>query len=155
MPIYNTLPATTTSPNASFFSSTGTWVAPAGVTYAIAHMASGGGGAGGNNVSGSQGGQSSALGISAPIAAPGYGAWSPQNQAQSASANTGSGGNASGHFRNNTASIPNGRSSQLVSVGATVIPGNSYPIVVGAGGAGISEYGGSGGSGYVLIEWWS
>lgn len=129
---------------------TGSWVAPTGVTYAIAHIMPGGGG-GGNNNNGATGGTSSAFGRNALGAVGGASTGSSfqMTTGNAAGANTGGGGMTSLWVGSQQASVA-ALNAQLQIFGSTVIPGTSYTITVGAGGSGL----GNGGSGFVAIEYY-
>jgi hypothetical protein len=159
MPI-NSLPtpiASSKEKRVDLFNATGTWVAPAGVTYAIATLVSGGGSGGlRQTTSGNTGGSSSAFGVSHE-GGRGGGAnkanYVKNRDGKNAQANTGNGGTGA----INSGAATNGASSRPKSFGATVVPGTSYAITVGAGAAGVfavDTTSGSGGSGYVEIEYW-
>jgi hypothetical protein len=141
------------------FTGSGTWTVPAGVTYAIAHMLGGGGGAGrgssgngGTSSVGFAGGTVSGLGgrgqnlivhlssnitTGAGIANSGRGAYY--------SAVEGIGGRH--------ATVGDAGSAQFIVAADTVTPAASITVTVGAGGvAGTS--GSAGGTGYVYIEYY-
>ena len=148
------------------FTSSGTWVCPAGVTYAIAHIRGGGGGGGGSrNVSlsyGGTGGSSSALGFTGGGGAGGsrggldgdmpYAGVDGPN-------NSGNGGTGCGTSNVTNANGTQGHSTAILVAGTEVTVGVEYPIVIGAGGAGGipgssgGKAGGVGGSGAVWIEY--
>jgi hypothetical protein len=130
---------------------TGTWVAPAGVTYVIAYLVSGGGG-GGGNANGANGAPSTAFGLSGVGGRGGAGTNLTVSVGSfSPAANTGIGGNNAAIGNNYV--TPTAGPSPMIQGGATVVPGTSYPITIGAGGAGATGTA-SGGSGYVSIEYW-
>jgi hypothetical protein len=139
------------------FNATGTWVAPARVTYAIATLVSGGGSGGlRNSTGGNTGGSSSAFGVSHEGGRGGggnRGTFTISRNGKNAQANTGHGGTGA----TNSGSATNGADSYPKTFGSTVVPGTSYTITVGAGAAGVfvvDTTSGSGGSGYVQIEYW-
>jgi hypothetical protein len=142
------------------FTASGTWTVPAGVTYAIAHIRAGGGGAGSYNDSGA-GGTSSVAFAGGTISATGgnpckanfSGGGGPfalnttAGQANSGNGAIMTGSSASGYFQN-----LEGRSGAYIVAGGAVTPAASITVTVGAGGvAGTS--GAAGGSGYVWIEY--
>jgi len=133
--------------------STGNWTAPSGVTYVIATIVSGGGGGGGNNIeSGFIGGESSAFGTTAPGGNGGHGVSGYFTGASfTGAANTGMPGSTA------LGSTYQGQSdpwpARELVVGASVTPGTTYTITIGAGGAGRGG-GAAGGSGFVNIEYY-
>jgi len=134
--------------------STGTWTAPAGVTYAIAYLVSGGGGGGGRSSSrGSTGGASSAFGFSHNGGRGGAPQTGSTVDFASLSAAANSGQPSSGAQVAASSFSGSGQKSTIKIVGSAVTPGTGYTITIGAGGAGGADNG-SGGSGYVSIEYW-
>ena len=132
------------------FTGSGTFVVPAGVTYAIAHMLGGGGGIGAG-VSGGDGGSSSVDFASGTVTANGgtkiafpgavsFTAGGRANTGQSATAAVSNEGANGGHL-----------STAVIVAGAAVTPAASISVTVGAGGTAGSG-GAAGGSGYVYIE---
>ncbi len=153
-------PAGAKEKRVQLFTATGSWTAPAGVTYAIAHIMPGGGGGGSRAGSGSAGGNSSALGQTANGATPGTRMGMQDDSGflvdgANAAANTGNGGASNGWNSSSAVNGPpmDGKDGSLLMFGSTVTPGTSYTITVGAGGA-ASARGGAGGSGYVAIEFY-
>jgi hypothetical protein len=140
------------------FTGSGNWTVPAGVTYAIAHMRGGGGGAGTSNTGGAGGASSVAFAGGTVTAAGGNGILYPQtftDAAQGAAANSGYPATMAFRPTLGDASVSNdGQSHGAVTVaGNTVTPAATVAVVVGAGGsAGTS--GAAGGSGYVYIEYY-
>jgi hypothetical protein len=137
------------------FTASGTWTVPAGVTYAIAHIRAGGGGAG--RTSSGVGGTSSVAFAGGTISATGGGvinhdvANGPQTYAGATNSGNGAFYNASDGSGNNTQGGQAGNGAYVVAGGA-VTPAASITVTVGAGGtAGTS--GAAGGSGYVWIEY--
>jgi hypothetical protein len=138
-----------------YFTASGTWTVPTGVTYAIAHCIGGGGGAGPNNASA---GGSSIVSFSTAVTARGgtpgniYPTWTGGAISNSAEANTGNGGSYSGWEpgAGNSAMALSGSRGGYVVGGATVTPGASISVTVGTGGTGSA----TGGSGYVWIEYY-
>jgi hypothetical protein len=158
MPIsFKSLGASTKQKKIALFKSTGSWTAPAGVTYAIANIMAGGGGGGGSEASGGYGGTSSAFGIDALGANGGtYGNFN-MGGAQAAQANTGNGGGSVRNGPPNQGYIQAAStafSSNILLGGSAVTPGTSYTITVGGGGSGGLAGGANGGSGYVAIEYY-
>jgi hypothetical protein len=142
------------------FTASGTFTPPTGVTYAVAHILAGGGGAGSYNDSGA-GGTSSVAFAGGTISATGGnpckanfgGGGGPFNlnttagQANSGNGAIMTGSSASGYFQN-----LEGRSGAYIVAGGAVTAGVGITVTVGAGGtAGTS--GAAGGSGYVWIEY--
>lgn len=139
------------------FNSSGTWTAPADVTYAVAHIYAGGGGGGGYTGLGSSGGSSSAFGTTALGGRGGQGArYAYQSDSPGdAPANSGNGGVGDNALYSPGTSTQGADGTYLV-VGSSVTPGTGYTITVGAGGAASNYFGnrgGNGGSGQVLIEY--
>lgn len=137
------------------FTSTSSWTAPAGVTYAIAHIVPGGGGGGGNNFSGGADGTASS--VFSITANPGNGG-SGENDVLAAGgrsglANSGMGGMGATGRQQFGAIGSTGGQGRLISGGAVVVPGTPYTVTVGGGGAGGSNAG-AGGSGFVEIEFY-
>lgn len=138
------------------FTASGTFTPPTGVTYAIAYIRAGGGGAG----AGTQGagGNSSVAFAGGTITATGGAASqniSTQNpRATAGAANSGKGAFASS-FRNpedGFSFVVNAVDGQFLVSGGAVTPGVGITVTVGAGGvAGTS--GAAGGSGYVYFEY--
>lgn len=136
--------------------STQSWTAPAGVTYAIAHLVAGGGGGGGNQANGTSGGTSSAFGQNFLGGTGGnrFGGIYNTSSGVSAGINTGRGGSGQADSSTSAQGLSgNGQGSSTMLFGSSVVPGTSYTITVGAGGSKGSS-GGNGGSGYVAIEYY-
>ena len=135
------------------FTSSGTWTVPAGVTYAVAHMVGGGGGANFGTSNANQGGTSSVAFSGGTVSASGgAGVQSAISGGTTASsvpaANSGDGGHISqlngygpGQFK--------GQRGAYIVAGDTVTPAASITVTVGAGGTGHS----AGAAGYVWIEY--
>lgn len=140
----------------ALFTATGSWTAPAGVTYAIAHILAGGGGGGGSS-NGGYGGTSSCFGVSALGAAGGtQGQSTDWGSGVSAQANTGGGGGSTRNGPPNQGWIPAASpafSASILVTGSIVSPGTSYTVTIGAGGSNGGNAG-NGGSGYVAIEYY-
>jgi len=133
------------------FTSSGTWTVPAGVTYAIAHILSGGGGAGGSSNAGADGGDSSvafASGTVTSLGGEGGVASASVRTKPNEKANSGRG--AEGSSSNETC----GSDSQWIVAGASVTPAASITVTVGSGGDGGTTGFADGGSGYVYIEYY-
>ncbi len=142
--------------NVASFTASGTWIVPAGVTYAIANIRAGGGGAG--EASAGAGGTSSVAFAGGTVSATGGGAWNSgfnlSAVAVAGPANSGSGASyqaslSGGFYTSSTRGAQNG--AEIVSGGA-VTAGASITVTVGSGGtAGTS--GAAGGTGYVFITY--
>ena len=147
------------------FTASGTWTVPAGVTYAIAHMLGGGGGAGRSDAGGVEtagdGGTSSVGFAGGTVSALGgigqalFNDLSVLITTAAGQANSGRGAyygalqNVSGRY----GTIGDAGSAQWTVAAAAVTPAASITVTVGAGGtAGTS--GSAGGSGYVYIEYY-
>jgi hypothetical protein len=136
------------------FTADGTWTVPAGVTYAIAHIRAGGGGAG--RTGQGTGGTSSVAFASGTVSATGG---APLTQANllntttsaAGAANSGNGATAYYTQLDQAAGFAAQDGAYIVA-GGDVTPAASINVTVGAGGvAGTS--GAAGGSGYVWIEY--
>lgn len=139
--------------NVASFTSSGTWTVPAGVTYAIAYMTGGGGGAsvsgagtGGTSSVAFAGGTVSALG-GAPfnngIGAPG---------GTVGTANSGKGSRAEYVWSGAAYTTLGGNNAQdgaTIVAGGAVTPAATITVTVGAGGTGTI----AGGTGFVYIEY--
>ena len=136
------------------FTGSGTFVVPAGVTYAIAHCRGGGGGIG-PRASGNNGGDSSVAFASGTITGPGNtrSVFPNNNNPGAFSVPANSGLNAIGVAVDSQGTSDNASSSQYNVGGASVTPGASIAVTVGAGGAAGAGGGHAGGSGYVYIEY--
>jgi hypothetical protein len=141
--------------NVAAFTASGTWTVPAGVTYAIAHIRAGGGGAG--KASSGVGGTSSVAFAGGTVSATG-GNVINQNEGGSIATYAGAANSGDGAFFNAddgaNISTYGGKAGigAYVVAGAAVTPAASITVTVGAGGtAGTS--GSAGGSGYVWIEY--
>jgi len=153
---FKSLGASSKQKKVALFTSTGSWTAPTGVTYAIATILAGGGG-GGSGSGGSSGSSSSCFGTTAygGVGTPGSNDFGSENGV-SGQQNTGNGGSGSKSGPPNQGYIPTrqGGNSTLLTAGSAVTPGTSYTVTVGGGGSGGSGNGGNGGSGYVAIEYY-
>jgi hypothetical protein len=136
--------------NVDAFSASGTFTVPAGVTYAIAHIRAGGGGAG-DSSSGAGGTSSVAFAGGTISATGGNGANTTAGSVSVAGAtNSGQGAGArasSGSYRSEAAD------GAYIVAGGAVTPASSITVTVGAGGAAGTNGGAAGGSGYVWIEY--
>ena len=137
------------------FTATGAFVAPAGVTYVISRLVSGGGGGGGSNGNGSSGGSSS---FSTNTHLGGRGGTLCTNVFNGGVAGLANTGNGGGSQRDTTQLSGSGADSTFKIQGIAVVPGTSYTVIVGAGGAGGSSGGNpagpAGGSGFVELEFY-
>lgn len=148
--------------NVTAFTASGTFTPPAGVTYAIAHIRGGGGGAGRSGVAGGTGGTSSVAFAGGTISATGGAAQAGQgvttatNSAVAGTANSGLGGGVIGIISVGTAEQAaeaiRGVDGAYVVAGGAVTPGVGITVTVGAGGT-AGTGGAAGGSGYVWIEY--
>ena len=131
------------------FTGSGTFVVPAGVTYAIAHMLGGGAGVG-QGTSGGDGGASSVAFASGTVSANGASRHIAGliDLANDGASNTGQ----SAHFhRSGEYSHGGSLGSPFIVAAAAVTPAESITVTVGAGGS-AGTNGAAGGSGYVYIE---
>lgn len=134
--------------NVTAFTASGTFTPPAGVTYAIAHIRAGGGGAG--STAGA-GGNSSVAFAGGTVTATGGAAMVVQVNANAFNAGATNSGNGG---RGRDASVDQafevvGQNGAYVVAGGAVTPGVGITVTVGAGGTGTA----AGGSGYVWIEY--
>lgn len=145
-----------TSTNVAAFTASGTWTVPTGVTYAIANIRAGGGGAG--TATAGTGGSSSVAFAGGTITAAGGGGFSTAFDLSAVSvagpANSGSGASyqaslSGGFYTSATRGAQDG--VQIVAGGA-VTAGASITVTVGAGGA-AGTNGAAGGTGYVYITY--
>lgn len=141
--------------NVAAFTASGTWTVPAGVTYAIAHIRAGGGGAG--RTAGGAGGTSSVAFASGTVSATGgNGGAAAGNFGDSSVAGVANSGQGAVHYSSLTTNDQNfyiqaGNGAYVVA-GAAVTPAASITVTVGAGGT-AGGSGAAGGSGYVWIEY--
>lgn len=136
-------------PRVERFTADGTFTPPAGVTYAIAHILAGGGGAG-NSVG--QGGTSSVAFASGTISATGGKGVSSYIEGPSAVAgesNSGNGGKSNGGNGAGGSVNLEAYDGTYIVAGGSVTAGTGITVTVGAGGTGTA----AGGSGYVWIEY--
>lgn len=160
------------------FTSNGNWTAPTGVNYVTVYALGGGGASGGSgsgsngdNYNGSNSGGDTTFGTNLVIARGGLvgsngipNSGSAYSGGQTATANSGQGGNYGGTNQPaNHGALGNFASRSGTSVTATVAvtPGSNYSIAIGAGGN-IGSYppngiaavsAGAGGSGYLSLTW--
>jgi hypothetical protein len=142
--------------NVAAFTASGTWTVPAGVTYAIANIRAGGGGAG--DATAGNGGSSSVAFAGGTITAAGGGGFNSgfnlSAVAVAGPANSGSGASyqasVGGAFY--TSSTRGAQDGALITAGGAVTAGASITITVGAGGA-AGTSGAAGGSGYIYITY--
>ena len=141
--------------NVAAFTASGTWTVPAGVTYAIAHIRGGGGGAG--RTAGGAGGTSSVAFAGGTVSATGgNGGGDGTNSGDNSVAgvaNSGQGAYHQGALNTNDQNFATiaGNGAYVVAGGA-VTPAASITVTVGAGGT-AGGTGAAGGSGYVWIEY--
>ena len=136
------------------FTASGSWTVPAGVTYAIAHIRAGGGGAGGTP---GNGGTSSVAFAGGTISATGGNGWnySPNEGITIAGvANSGEGARVSAGRTDASVFLRGGKAGDgaYIVAGGAVTPGVGIAVTVGAGGT-AGTNGAAGGSGYVWIEY--
>ena len=136
------------------FTSSGTWTVPAGVTYAVAHIRGGGGGANFGTSNGGTGGTSSvAFSGGTVIAGGGSGVQSGVTGGVTASSvpatNSGDGGHITHDYSVTGPGEFKGQRGAYIVAGADVTPAASITVTVGAGGTGNS----AGAAGYVWIEY--
>lgn len=143
--------------NVAAFTATGTWTVPAGVTYAIAHIRAGGGGAG--TASAGAGGTSSVAFAGGTVSATGGAAYNVSGgdtfTSYAGATNSGLGAlfrSFNSGFAADQSQSANAGAGAYIVAGGAVTPAASISVTVGAGGtAGTS--GAAGGSGYVWIEY--
>ena len=138
------------------FTGSGNWTVPAGVTYAIAHILGGGGGAGTSGGAGGNGGVSSVDFASGLVAANGGTGGPVASSAFVADKFTAGQNNGGRGVKVNIGSGFNyseGLDATYIVAAADVTPAAVIAVVVGAGG---TTSGGTapGGSGYVYIEYY-
>jgi hypothetical protein len=139
------------------FTASGTWTVPAGVTYAVAHILAGGGGAG--SASAGAGGTSSVAFAGGTVSATGGPAYNRTTidtslVAVAGQANSGQGAMYSGNgsVNANFSIAVQAHNGALITAGAAVTPAASITVTVGAGGV-AGTGGAAGGTGYVYIEY--
>jgi hypothetical protein len=132
------------------FTASGTFTVPAGVTYAIAHIRAGGGGAG--DSSSGTGGTSSVAFASGTISATGGNGANTTAGSVSVAGATNSGQGAWARASTGAYQSKAGDGAYIVAGGA-VTPAASITVTVGAGGTAGTNGGAAGGSGYVWIEY--
>jgi hypothetical protein len=146
--------------NVAAFTVTTTWTVPAGVTYAIAHIRSAGGGIGTDNTAGAGGNSSVAFsggtvtatgGNAANFVFTGGGATVDQVNV-AGQANSGNGAAMIGSWASGLNSWAQAGNGAYIVAGGAVTPAASITVTVGAGGV-AGANGVAGGSGYVWIEY--
>jgi hypothetical protein len=141
--------------NVEAFTASGTWTVPAGVTYAIAHILGGGGGANAGGVAAGNGGTSSVAFAGGTISAAGGNGASVGTALAFANPNRANNGGESGEVAvqqgGGYAFSAVGANGAYVVAGGAVTPAASITVTVGAGGTAVG--GCVGGSGYVWIEY--
>lgn len=140
-----------TQTNVAAFTASGTWTVPAGVTYAVATIYGGGGGAG---ITSGDGGSSSVAFASGTVTANGGNKFT-MSQVDGGSAGAANSGNGATAFKSVINTSQGGVAAQngaIITAGATVTPAASITVTVGAGGT-ASAPGAAGGSGYVYITY--
>lgn len=156
------------------FTADGTFTPPAGVSYAIAHIRGGGGGAGlrdraNPTTPAGAGGTSSVAFAAGTISATGGGALNANIQGSgvgiidncvAGAANSGGGAMSPSQYGDSTTGGSGGSFHALdgtyIVAGGTVTAGTGITITVGAGGtagSGSGTVGAAGGSGYVWVEY--
>jgi hypothetical protein len=140
--------------NVEAFTASGTFTPPTGVTYAIAHIRAGGGGAG--RTGQGTGGTSSVAFAGGTVSATGGAPLTTNNlinSTTSAAGATNSGNGATAYYTIlDQAAGWAAQDGAYIVAGGAVTPGTGITVTVGAGGvAGTS--GAAGGSGYVWIEY--
>ena len=142
------------------FTASGTWTVPAGVTYAIAHILGGGGGAG--RGSSGTGGASSVAFAGGTVSAAGglpLDATAIYSLDAVARAGANNSGDGAAFFGLHGSNAQWGSGTRFGGRGATIVaadsvtPAASITVTVGAGGA-AGTNGAAGGSGYVYIEYY-
>jgi hypothetical protein len=132
------------------FTASGTFTPPTGVTYAIAHIRAGGGGAG--DSSSGAGGTSSVAFASGTISATGGNLANTTASSVSVAGATNSGQGASARASSGSYQSKAGDGAYIVAGGA-VTAGVGITVTVGAAGTAGTNGGAAGGSGYVWIEY--
>ena len=143
--------------NVDAFTASGTWTVPAGVTYAIAHIRAGGGGAG--SASAGAGGTSSVAFAGGTVSATGGAAYNVSggdtHTSYAGAANSGWGA-LYRSFQSNLAAdqsqSANAGAGAYIVAGGAVTPSTGITVTVGAGGT-AGTNGAAGGSGFVWIEY--
>ena len=143
--------------NVEAFTASGTFTPPAGVTYAIAHIRAGGGGAG--SASAGAGGTSSVAFAGGTVSATGGAAYNVSggdtHTSYAGAANSGWGAlyrSWNGSFAADQSQSANAGAGAYIVAGGAVTPSTGITVTVGAGGT-AGTNGAAGGSGYVWIEY--
>ena len=145
-----------TTTNVQVFTASGTWTVPAGVTYAIANIRGGGGGAG--SASSGDGGTSSVAFAAGTISATGGKGMivGTNGLGISTAAGQANSGNPAYFATDNGSSKVNNGSGvghgTYIVAGGVVSPAASITITIGAGGT-AGTNGSAGGSGYIWITY--
>lgn len=137
--------------NVTRFTADGTFTPPTGVTYAIAHIRGGGGGAGASSDPGNGGTSSVAFAGGTISATGGIGMRGPNPPTNTQAGNANSGFGAS---QSSTSSgfYTKAQDGTYIVAGGAVTAGVGITVTVGAGGT-AGGNGAAGGSGYVWIEY--
>ena len=143
--------------NVEAFTASGTFTPPAGVTYAIAHIRAGGGGAG--SASAGAGGTSSVAFAGGTVSATGGAAYNisggSDHNSYAGAANSGWGAlyrSWNGSFAADQSQSANAGAGAYIVAGGAVTPSTGITVTVGAGGT-AGTNGAAGGSGYVWTEY--
>jgi hypothetical protein len=140
------------------FTASGSFVAPAGVDYVIAHMIGGGGGIGNTTTAGAGGSSSFAFPggtVSAPGGAKGV-SWVQSGGVNASAGQANSGRGAQRDYGGIDSRYPDHShavDAQWIVAGGSVNLGGTVTVTVGAGGAAGTD-GAAGGTGYVYIEYY-
>jgi hypothetical protein len=137
------------TPRITAFTASGTFTPAAGVTYAVAHIRAGGGGAG--DSSSGAGGTSSVAFAGGTISATGGNGANTTAGSVSVAGATNSGQGASARASSGSYQSKAGDGAYIVA-GDAVTPGTGITVTVGAAGTAGTNGGAAGGSGYVFIE---
>ena len=137
------------TPRITAFTASGTFTPAAGVTYAVAYIRAGGGGAG--DSSSGAGGTSSVAFAGGTISATGGGGANTTAGSVSVAGATNSGQGAGARASTGSYRSEAGDGAEIVAGGA-VTPAVGITVTVGAGGTAGTNGGAAGGSGYVYIE---
>jgi hypothetical protein len=141
-----------TQTNVERFTVSGTFTPPAGVTYAVAYILAGGGGAGD---SAGTGGTSSVAFAGGTVSATGGG---PANYTMSGTAGariagTANSGQGAGSLSSTANSFAFGQNGALITAGGAVTAGVGITVTVANGGTAGTPNGVAGGTGYIYITY--